>query len=94
MAKALSGLKPAKWQITATTIHCNLVDDFVTISVDKDWSTRCTWYSRYTQKVLADKKPKLDKNIRLKVGKCSGPECSYVINYRDKLIKEESYCTP
>ena len=90
MAKAKEGLKPAGWQITATTIRCDLVDDFVTIMVNKDWSTKCNWYNRYKQKALEDKKQKVKKEIRLKIEKCSGPECSYVGDYRDKLIQEES----
>lgn len=90
MPKAKTELQPAKWQITATTLHCDLVDDFVTIMVNKDWSTRCAWYSRYKQKALEDKHQKFDKKIRFKIEKCEGPECHYVVDYRDKLIKEES----
>jgi hypothetical protein len=89
MPKVKTKLKPAKWQITATTIHCDLVDDFVTIMVNKDWSTKCAWYNRYKQKALDDKKQKFDRKIRLKIQKCQGPECSYVTGYRDELIKEE-----
>jgi len=89
MPKAKMKLQPAGWQTTATTIQCDFVDDFVTIMVNKDWSAKCVWYNRYKQKSLDDKKQKLDRKSRLKVEKCNGPECSYVINYRDKLIKEE-----
>jgi len=90
MAKAKTKPEPANWQITATTIRCDLVDDFVTIMVNKDWSTRCAWYGRYKEKALEDKKQKFDKAITLKIEKCAGPECSYVTDYRDKLIQEES----
>jgi len=90
MAKARTELEPAEWQITATTIHCDFVDDFVTIMVNKDWSTRCAWYGRHKQKALEDKKQKFAKEIKLKIEKCAGPECSHVTDYRDKLIKEES----
>ncbi|HEX76580.1 MAG TPA: hypothetical protein G4O12_08405 [Dehalococcoidia bacterium] len=89
MAKAKTELQPAKWQITAVTVRCELVDDFVTIVVNKDWTTRCTWYSRYKQKALEDKEQKFDNEIGLKMEKCAGPECSYVTDYRDKLIQEE-----
>ncbi|OGN94929.1 MAG: hypothetical protein A2Z75_03795 [Chloroflexi bacterium RBG_13_50_10] len=89
MSKEKTKLQPAKWQITATTIHCELVDDFVTIMVNKDWSTKCAWYKRYKQKALDDKKQKFDSKIRLMIQKCQGPECSYVTGYRDELIKEE-----
>ena len=90
MTEAKVELKPAKWQITAATIRCDLVDDFVTIMVNNDWSMRCAWYNRYKQKALEDKKQKFDKAIRVKIEKCAGPECSYVTDYRDKLIQEES----
>lgn len=89
MPKARTKLQPAKWQITATTIHCDLVNDHVTVMVNKDWSTKCVWYNRYKQKALEDRRQKFDRNVRLKMEKCQGPECSYIKDYRDKLIKEE-----
>ena len=89
VTKTKTELQPAKWQITATTTHCGLVDDFVTIMVNKDWSTKCAWYNRHKKKALEDKKQKLDRKMRLKIEICHGPECSYVKDYRDKLIKEE-----
>jgi hypothetical protein len=33
------------WQLTATAIYCDAVDDDVTIIVYKDWSTKCTGYN-------------------------------------------------
>jgi len=89
MVEAKAKLQPAKWQITATTIHCDVIGDFVTIMVNKDWSTSCAWHNRYKQKALGDKKQKFDKATRLKIEKCAGPECSYVTDYRNKLIQEE-----
>ena len=90
MAKTQTKLEPAKWQITATTIRCDLVDDFVTIMVNKDWTVKCAWFNRYKQKALEDKKHKFDKHIKPKVEKCQGPVCSYQTDYKNKLIKEES----
>ena len=89
MTEAKVEAPPAKWQVTATTIHCDLVDDFVTIMVYKDWTTRCVWYHRYKAEALEGKKQKIDKKMRLKVDNCAGPLCSYVTDYRDKLIQEE-----
>jgi len=89
MPKSRTELRPAQWQITATTVHCDLVDDFVTIIVNKDWATKCVWHKRNKQKAIEDKKQKFDRKMRLKIEKCQGPECSYVTGYRDKLIKEE-----
>lgn len=90
MAKAETELQPANWQVTATTIHCELVEDFVTIMVNKDWTTRCAWYKRYKQEALEDAKRKFSKAIRQKIEKCDGPECSYLTEYRAKLLREES----
>ena len=88
--KAKTELRPAMWQITATTIRCDLVDDFVTVMVHKDWSPQCAWYNRHKKKALENRRQKFDRSMRLKMEKCQGPECSYVTGYRDRLIKEES----
>ena len=90
MTNSKEGLQPAKWQVTATTVHCEFVDDSVTIMVNKDWSTRCAWYGRYKDEATENRKNKPDKETRQKAEKCTGPNCSYVKNYRDKLISEES----
>ena len=42
-------IKMVDWQITATTIYCDAVDDEVTILVNKDWSTRCTGMRKYSE---------------------------------------------
>jgi hypothetical protein len=89
MIKARTDIKPAGWQITATTINCDYVDEAVTIMVDKDWTTRCTWYRRYKQKANENGKAKFEKEIRVKIPKCAGTECPLALNYRDKLIQEE-----
>ena len=90
MNNSKAGLQPAEWQVTATTVRCELVDDFVTIMVNKDWSTRCAWYGRYKAGAVGNKKNKPDKKILQKMEKCTGPDCSYVSEYRNKLISEES----
>jgi hypothetical protein len=89
MINGRTDIKPAGWKITATTISCDYVDDSVTIMVDKDWTTRCSWYSRYKQIPEENKKRKIEKEIRLKITKCLGTECPLAITYRDKLIQEE-----
>jgi hypothetical protein len=39
----------ADWQVTATTIYCDAVDDNVMIIVYKDGSIRCTGYKKYVE---------------------------------------------
>ncbi len=80
-----------EWQVTATTIYCDAVDDEVTIIVNKDWSTVCTGYQKYnknlnkeTIQLLKKKEKRLGKKLQ-----CEGPLDYRVTNYRDKLAAEE-----
>ena len=79
------------WQVTATKIYCDAVDDDVTIMVYKDWSTRCTGYKKYvessneeTARVLQRKAKRLGRNLR-----CEGPLGCSAADYRDMLIAED-----
>ena len=79
------------WQVIATTIYCDAVDDDVTIMVYKDGSIRCTGYKKYvenpdkeTAQMLKKKGKRLGRNL-----KCEGPQDSRVTSYRDKLTAEE-----
>ena len=90
MISTKEGIPPANWQVTATTIRCDFIDDFATLLVKNDWVAKCVWYNRYKQKAIEGKKQSFDKRIQLKIEKCAGPTCRYVTEYRDKLIQEES----
>lgn len=79
------------WQVTATTIYCDAVDDDVTLMVDKDWNVKCTGFSKYSSKlnketagILKRKAKRLGRNL-----KCEGPQDSRVTDYRDKLKAQE-----
>ncbi len=82
--------KQASWQLTATTINCDVIDDEATIIVYKDWSVKCTGYAKYTSSSKARgviRKKSLSSGRRLE---CLGPECPKVLQYREKLLSEES----
>ena len=74
------------WQLTATTIYCDAVDDEVTLLVNKDWSVKCTGYQRYGKpskeifNLLKRKRKQLKRRL----------ECSRVIQYKEKLLSEET----
>lgn len=79
------------WQVTATTIYCDAVDDDVTLIVDKDWKVQCTGFKKYsanldkaTAKALKQKSKRLGRNL-----KCEGPQDFRVTDYRDKLQAQE-----
>ena len=90
MLQARQDIQPGNWEITATTIRCDHVDDFVTIMVESDWSARCVWYGRYKEASPQSSKAKPDKAVRSRIPLCLGPECPLVIEYRDKLIDQET----
>ena len=79
------------WQVTATTIYCDVVDDEVTIMVYKDGVAECIAYKKYhmpnreTSKLLAKKSKQLGRKLE-----CESSECYMVIQYRDKLFSEEA----
>lgn len=75
------------WQITATTIYCDAVDDEVTLLVHKDWSVKCTGYRKYGKpsKEIVNLAKKRKKQLE-----CDGPECYRAVQYRDKLFADEA----
>jgi len=79
------------WKVTATTIYCDVVDDEVTLLVYKDGSAKCIAYTKYgkpdkeTLNLLKKKSNQLKRHLE-----CEGPECRWVIQYRDKLFAEEA----
>ena len=73
-------LEQAPWQVTATTIYCPLVESRVTILVKKDWEAYCVWWREHNEGNVSGRKEK-------KMDKCLGEKCSYVTDYRDRLIK-------
>ena len=76
------------WQVTATTIYCDAVDDEVTILVYQDWSTKCTGYNKYGQSSREiNQLKKKSQPLKRQLG-CVGPECQRVIEYKDKLQSE------
>ncbi|MFH1650949.1 MAG: hypothetical protein ABID87_02425 [Chloroflexota bacterium] len=77
------------WQITATTVHCEDVDDEVTVMVYKDGSIKCVGYEKYGAskeaiKALREKSRQSGRDL-----KCSGTDCPRAVQYREKLLAEE-----
>lgn len=83
-------MKKPSWQLTATTIKCEAVDDEITIMVNPDGTAKCASYDKYgspDKKTLAD----MEKRAK-KLGftpKCEGPTCRRITDYRDQILAEE-----
>ncbi len=77
----------ADWQVTATTIYCDAVDDEVTLIVSADGAVKCTGFQRYlkpgkeTSKEMKEKSRRLGKQIE-----CQGLDCIRVTEYKDSLL--------
>ena len=78
------------WQITATTINCDAVDDEATLMVFKDGSVKCAAYPRYgqpdkkTAAALAGRAGKSGRHLE-----CEGPLCPRMTRYRDEQFSQE-----
>ncbi|MCK4863729.1 MAG: hypothetical protein KAS25_05495 [Dehalococcoidales bacterium] len=79
-----------EWEITATTIYCDAVDDEVTLMVSADGTARCTGLQKYLK---PDRETSREMNNRSKkMGRqlaCDGDECQKIKQYRDKLLGEK-----
>ena len=76
------------WQVTATTIYCEAVNDEVTIMVYKDGSVKCSGYKKYGEsgRETGNLAKKKQTKGRLE---CEGPQCYRGRQYRDRLFAEE-----
>lgn len=83
------------WEVTATSIYCDAVDDDVTIMVYKDRTTRCTGYNKYVENLTKEVATMLKKKGKLlgRQLRCEGPLDYRVTDYRDKLMAEEKAMT-
>ena len=79
------------WQISAKTISCEAVDDEVTILINKDGSSHCTGYRKYTQPndITSDIIRKKSKSLKRPI-KCEGEGCSRVTGYKDQTLTEKT----
>ncbi len=80
----------ADWEITATTIYCDAVDDEVTLMVYGDGTVRCTGHQKYARpdKETAREMKKKSQQSGKQLG-CSGLDCPRVVQYRDSLLGEK-----
>lgn len=78
------------WQVTATTIHCDAVDEEVTILVHKDWTVNCTGLQKYTGS-REEQLNLVKKSLRLRrLLECQGLGCDRVTHYKRNLVVEEA----
>jgi hypothetical protein len=78
------------WEMTATTIYCDAVDDEITLMVMADGTSRCTGLVKYlkpgkqTSHEMNDRAKKLGRQLA-----CEGDACQRISKYRDQLLGEK-----
>ena len=78
------------WEVTATTIFCEAVDDEVTLIVSGNGAAKCSGRQKYenpkkdTKKALTAKSKASGKQLG-----CKGEGCAVVKQYRDKMLGEK-----
>lgn len=65
------------WQVTATTLHCDSVEDFATIMVYPDNTAKCAFFNKHSKTSRGQK--------RLKT--CKWPNCAMVEEFRERAFK-------
>jgi hypothetical protein len=70
------------WQVTAATLRCDVIGEEVTLLVHKDWSVKCTAYS----KIAATRKKALKNDSSQP---CEGTQCKIASDYVKRLQSEE-----
>lgn len=75
------------WEITATTIFCDAVDDEVTIMVSRDGTVKCTGQQKYIRpdKETLNTLKKKSKQVGKQFG-CQGAGCTRITQHRDELL--------
>jgi len=74
------------WEITATTIYCEDVDDEVTLLVYGDGASVCTGQKYASPGTESAKKNKQKSKQSGKKPGCRGAECQRIVQYRNKWL--------
>jgi hypothetical protein len=78
------------WEVTATTIFCEAVDDEVTLIVSGNGTAKCSGQQKYDnskkdiRKTFANKSKSSGKQLG-----CKGESCATLKQYRVKMLGEK-----
>ncbi|MCJ7605895.1 MAG: hypothetical protein MUO19_07690 [Dehalococcoidales bacterium] len=79
----------ADWEITATTVYCEAVDDEVTLLIDFGGTTTCTGQQRFdcpdkeNARLLEEKTRQAGRVLT-----CAGTDCTIISQYRTRILTE------
>ena len=80
----------ADWELTATTVYCEAVEDEVTLLVSGEGACRCTGRQKYERPGKETARAMKNKSQRLgrKLG-CPPSECDIIVRYRETMLGKE-----
>lgn len=64
------------WQVTATTIHCDLVSDFAVLMAYGDGTTKCAYFNRWST----------HKEGKKRLENCKGSECPKLSEFKERAF--------
>jgi hypothetical protein len=79
-----------EWELTATTVYCDAVDDEVTLLISADGTCRCTGHDKYGRpgKELVRSMKQRGRRLGRTLG-CPADVCAVIQRYRREMLGEE-----
>jgi len=73
------------WQVTATTLFCDQVGEWVTIMVYPDGTVKCNYFVRHgpTKKKVKGEESKENRE-------CTGTDCALCTGYKEKVSQRDA----
>jgi hypothetical protein len=75
------------WEITATTVNCDAVDDEVTLIIYVDGTCKCTGRDKYAQPDKETARVIKKKSRRVKLVGCCQGDCPRLQQYREQVFR-------
>ena len=73
------------WLVTATTLYCDVVGDWVTVMVYPDGAVKCNHFNRY-----GPVKRKVKGGGSNEIPECNGSDCALCTGYKEDVFRRDA----
>ena len=73
------------WIVTATTLFCDVVGDWVTIMVYPDDTVKCNHFARHGPVKRTAKRKESGE-----IPECTGPDCALCTGYKEDVFRRDA----
>jgi hypothetical protein len=80
-------LDKGDWEITATTVNCDDVDDEVTLIIYADGTCKCTGRLKYAKPDKETARAMKKKSLKVKLSGCRADDCIRLKQYREQVFR-------